>query len=242
MFFLHTHRACVSISSLSPPKSRSRCSERIPAAGSMLSRWHACLRPCVKGTLQPLLRPAVGSRSSLSTSAAYPYSDSLALYQGLQTLPLPRLQLNAVPVVHHPLYSAPQLRPGHRFPMQIFQTIHDTLISDNVIDARQVRSFQALPATPQTGAFPSDLLLSCNLPVQHGYSAQHAAPKQGPYSHFQLHWSTVWSWTSLSRHAQQATPLLQMVNRGCVNRGCRSDGATAPPRRCCSRPASRPST
>ncbi len=28
-----------------------------------------------------------------------------------------RLSLDAPPVVYHPLYSAPQLPPGHRFPM-----------------------------------------------------------------------------------------------------------------------------
>ncbi|KAG1653951.1 hypothetical protein FOA52_002848 [Chlamydomonas sp. UWO 241] len=33
-----------------------------------------------------------------------------------------------LPVVYHPAYSAPLLRAGHRFPMQVFGTIHDRLL------------------------------------------------------------------------------------------------------------------
>jgi len=42
-------------------------------------------------------------------------------------------------VVHHSLHSAPQLPPRHRFPMPVFQVIHDALIADGVVHPRQVR-------------------------------------------------------------------------------------------------------
>lgn len=94
------------------------------------------------GTLRPAFCAHTGQRGLTvnAGSTGYPYSDKLDLYAGLQTLPLPRLQRDAVPVVHHPLYSAPTLKTGHRFPMRVFQTIHDLLLSDGVIDARQVRT------------------------------------------------------------------------------------------------------
>ena len=47
--------------------------------------------------------------------------------------------------MHHPLYSAPELAPGHRFPMGVFQRIHDRLISQNIITANQVHIPQYLP-------------------------------------------------------------------------------------------------
>ena len=34
-----------------------------------------------------------------------------------------------VPLVHHPLYSQVTLPAGHRFPMQVFQHIHDHLVT-----------------------------------------------------------------------------------------------------------------
>jgi hypothetical protein len=49
-----------------------------------------------------------------------------------------------VPVVHHPLYSAPQLRPGHAFPMGVFQRIHDLLLADGVVLPAQVHTPPAL--------------------------------------------------------------------------------------------------
>lgn len=61
------------------------------------------------------------------------------LLSGFEMEPLPRLQVDAVPIVHHPLYSAPRLQQGHRFPMQIFQVIHDTLRQDEVVMPEQVR-------------------------------------------------------------------------------------------------------
>lgn len=43
-----------------------------------------------------------------------------------------------LPIVYHRLYSAPQLRPGHRFPMGVFQEIFNTLLSDGLITMDQV--------------------------------------------------------------------------------------------------------
>jgi acetoin utilization deacetylase AcuC-like enzyme len=37
---------------------------------------------------------------------------------------------NKLPVVFHELYSAPRLRPGHQFPMGVFQEIYDSLWRD----------------------------------------------------------------------------------------------------------------
>jgi len=67
-------------------------------------------------------------------------------YEGLCTGQLPALALNAVPLVYHPLYSAPQLRDGHRFPMQVFRTIHACLLEDGVASAQQVRGGWAVTA------------------------------------------------------------------------------------------------
>ena len=44
----------------------------------------------------------------------------------------------ALPVVFHELYSAPSLRPGHRFPMKVFQEVYDLLLSQNMISTSQV--------------------------------------------------------------------------------------------------------
>ncbi|DBA88559.1 hypothetical protein WJX79_002699 [Trebouxia sp. C0005] len=44
----------------------------------------------------------------------------------------------ALPIIHHPAYSKPQLPDGHRFPMGVFQRVHDLLIEDQVIQASQV--------------------------------------------------------------------------------------------------------
>ena len=50
-----------------------------------------------------------------------------------------------LPVVHHPLYSLPQLPPGHRFPMQVFQRIYDALIEQGTIIPQQVHIPPSLP-------------------------------------------------------------------------------------------------
>ena len=44
----------------------------------------------------------------------------------------------AMPVVYHPLFSAPQLPTGHRFPMQVFRRIYERLLSQQVIDSSQI--------------------------------------------------------------------------------------------------------
>eukprot|EP00892_Ulva_mutabilis_P003258 jgi/Ulvmu1/1303/UM011_0030.1 len=67
-------------------------------------------------------------------------------YDGLNIEPLPRLLIDSVPVVHHPLYSAPQLRDGHRFPMRVFQTIHDILLEEGVAHQDQILYPSALPS------------------------------------------------------------------------------------------------
>ncbi|KAI3423433.1 hypothetical protein D9Q98_010649 [Chlorella vulgaris] len=56
------------------------------------------------------------------------------------------LSLAAPPVVYHPLYSAPVLPPGHRFPMAVFGLIHSQLLSEGVVDPRQVHMPTALPS------------------------------------------------------------------------------------------------
>jgi hypothetical protein len=43
-----------------------------------------------------------------------------------------------LPVVYHPLFSAPQLAPGHRFPMQVFRVIYERLLSQGIIVPSQV--------------------------------------------------------------------------------------------------------
>lgn len=42
-----------------------------------------------------------------------------------------------LPVVHHPLYSAPRLQPGHRFPMGVFEKIFTTLLGKGLISDAQ---------------------------------------------------------------------------------------------------------
>jgi hypothetical protein len=49
-----------------------------------------------------------------------------------------------MPVVYHPLYSAPQLAAGHRFPMQVFARIHDRLLQQGIIHPSQVGAWQLL--------------------------------------------------------------------------------------------------
>lgn len=44
----------------------------------------------------------------------------------------------ALPVVYHPLYSAPQLAPGHRFPMQVFGRIYERLLQQDIVTPSQV--------------------------------------------------------------------------------------------------------
>lgn len=54
-----------------------------------------------------------------------------------------------MPVVYHPLYSAPQLAQGHRFPMQVFGRIYDRLLRQQIIKPTQVHMPEALPTDDQ---------------------------------------------------------------------------------------------
>lgn len=54
--------------------------------------------------------------------------------------------LNSLPIVYHPAYSAPVLRQGHRFPMQVFRRIYDRLIQSNLIELEQVYQPARLPS------------------------------------------------------------------------------------------------
>ncbi|GMH42386.1 hypothetical protein BSKO_10305 [Bryopsis sp. KO-2023] len=47
-------------------------------------------------------------------------------------------KIHGLPVVYHPLYSAPQLKPGHRFPMDKFRTIYDILLKQGTVQEHQV--------------------------------------------------------------------------------------------------------
>jgi hypothetical protein len=57
---------------------------------------------------------------------------------GIEIPPSPRLCYDAVPMVHSPVFSSPELPPGHRFPMQVFQTIYEHLLEHDVIVPQQV--------------------------------------------------------------------------------------------------------
>ncbi|KAI8476146.1 MAG: hypothetical protein J3K34DRAFT_402225 [Monoraphidium minutum] len=50
-----------------------------------------------------------------------------------------------MPVVYHPLYSAPQLAPGHQFPMQVFGRIYQRLLREGTILEEQVHTPPSLP-------------------------------------------------------------------------------------------------
>ena len=51
-----------------------------------------------------------------------------------------QLRVDAPPLVYHPLYSAPQLPAGHRFPMGVFQCIFEALLAEGVVRPEQVRA------------------------------------------------------------------------------------------------------
>lgn len=89
------------------------------------------------------LAATASSRPSLENLKNLAYEEN-ALCDGLATAALPRLEHDGVPIVHHAMLSAPRLATGHRFPMQVFQTLHDYLLEDGVICARQVCASVAL--------------------------------------------------------------------------------------------------
>lgn len=47
----------------------------------------------------------------------------------------------APPLIYHPLYSAPQLAPGHRFPMQVFGRIYEQLLNQGIVQPSQVQQW-----------------------------------------------------------------------------------------------------
>ncbi|KAF6255252.1 hypothetical protein COO60DRAFT_234250 [Scenedesmus sp. NREL 46B-D3] len=51
-----------------------------------------------------------------------------------------------LPVVYHPLFSAPQLARGHRFPMQVFRVIYERLLSQGIIHPSQVHAPRSPPS------------------------------------------------------------------------------------------------
>ena len=109
-----------------------RTAKRVPVSSHLRASTIAACHG--NGLFQPRDANASAVIQSLANLA---YSDN-QLCQGLSTPKVPQLQRDGVPVVHHPMYSAPLLPPRHRFPMQVFQTIHDSLVDDDVIHPDQV--------------------------------------------------------------------------------------------------------
>jgi len=71
----------------------------------------------------------------------------LRLLAGLQTMaPGTKAQWSMpLPIVYHPLYSAPKLREGHQFPMGVFEKIFQILTADKMICESQVHVPNSLP-------------------------------------------------------------------------------------------------
>lgn len=70
--------------------------------------------------------------------------------QGWCSTPATRASVRAyahppVPTVYHELYSAPQLVPGHRFPMKVFGNIYMRLLQQGIIGPKQVHRPEHLP-------------------------------------------------------------------------------------------------
>lgn len=87
---------------------------------------------------------AVRAHSSIAQAAAA--ASAREQRRGLEERSATHLALDAPPVVYHPLYSAPQLPPGHRFPMAIFAAIHSRLLAEGTVDPRQVHAPACLPS------------------------------------------------------------------------------------------------
>lgn len=75
----------------------------------------------------PLRTPTPRHRTSASSSSSAAKTTSSA---------------DLLSVVHHPLFSAPLLPPGHRFPMQVFQRIHDRLLASGDVLPAQIHAPQ----------------------------------------------------------------------------------------------------
>eukprot|EP00890_Picochlorum_soloecismus_P002988 jgi/Picsp_1/3690/NSC_06527-R1_histone deacetylase family protein len=64
----------------------------------------------------------------------------LRLLAGLQTMSRSTVTQRSMPlpIVYHPLYSAPKLRDGHQFPMGVFEKIFEVLVADKMISQSQI--------------------------------------------------------------------------------------------------------
>lgn len=83
--------------------------------------------------------PAASTRRL--SSAASPFSSAASAELPRRDLHFrsnTRHTIAAPPVVYHPLYSAPQLPPGHTFPMQVFGRIHQLLLEEGTVEPGQV--------------------------------------------------------------------------------------------------------
>eukprot|EP00850_Spirogloea_muscicola_P016484 SM000134S26927 [mRNA] locus=s134:4170:7181:- [translate_table: standard] len=58
-------------------------------------------------------------------------------------------RIGGVPTVYHPAYSAPQLPPGHRFPMAVFRAIYEELLSTGLTHLDEVHMPQSMPTLAQ---------------------------------------------------------------------------------------------
>lgn len=113
----------------------------------------------------------------VSSSSLSSLSSSAAAHKPLSTAGPPAL----LPVVYHPLYSAPQLASGHRFPMQVFGRIYDRLLQQQLIQPSQVRpaascvaatrSLKCTLGAPSWALLLSGLCSCCSLLPDHGVTA-----------------------------------------------------------------------
>mmetsp|Transcript_25314 Transcript_25314/g.80093 ORF Transcript_25314/g.80093 Transcript_25314/m.80093 type:complete len:290 (+) Transcript_25314:297-1166(+) len=54
-----------------------------------------------------------------------------------------------LPIVYHPLYSAPRFKEGHTFPMQVFERIHERLLDRGIVHPSQVHCPDVMPTAAQ---------------------------------------------------------------------------------------------
>lgn len=90
----------------------------------------------------PLARPAINSGEH-SRSFRFGFNSNYVLAYGTTAgagaaTACVTQAAAALPVVYHPLYSAPQLAAGHRFPMQVFRRIYERLLQQGIIKPSQV--------------------------------------------------------------------------------------------------------
>lgn len=98
-------------------------------------------------------RPLCAGRLSRAWSPPSSLARSVAATATTTAAPPPPSHL--LPIVHHPLFSAPRLSPGHRFPMQVFQRIHDRLLASGDVLPEQI---VVVPC--DDGASPTDAQLA----------------------------------------------------------------------------------